>query len=170
MKRRTIGVAAVVVILLIGGFVWVCDRRAEGRMLGCQSNLASMGQAFGTYAIDSGETFPLKAQECPAIASLILQCGNNRKKDLSLATADEWMDYIYVYWPDGTNTPGDYPVMYDRRLSNHGGKGINILKVSGTRERKGAPGTVVWDQEAAWLKQFALQHPEYTIRLPDDCR
>jgi hypothetical protein len=80
------------------------------------------------------------------------------------------MDYTYVYWPEGTNTPITYPLLYDRRLSNHAGRGINVLLVQGTHHRKGAPGTILWDPEADWLKGFAREHPEFNIKLPEDVK
>jgi prepilin-type processing-associated H-X9-DG protein len=53
---------------------------------------------------------------------------------------------------------GGYPVMYDCSLENHHGRGINILMLDGS---------VRWDPGAAWLRQFASQHPEFSIALPD---
>ncbi len=36
-----------------------------------------------------------------------------------------------------------YPLIYDARLSNHGGRGINVILVDGT---------VFWDQGGAWSR------------------
>lgn len=73
---------------------------------------------------------------------------------------EAWSDYTYVYWPSGrTGTPPDYPLMYDRRLSNHQGKGINIVTVG----KK-----VFWDRNSKWLRKFAQGHPEFNIPLPED--
>jgi hypothetical protein len=69
-------------------------------------------------------------------------------------------DYVYVYWEAvfGTNmVPKDYPIIYDRRLSNHRGLGINVLTAT----------NLFWDFRARWLKGFASKHPEYKIQLPE---
>lgn len=48
--------------------------------------------------------------------------------------------------------------MYDRHLSNHNGKGINILMVDGT---------VKWDPKAEWLKKFISDHKDLNLPTPD---
>jgi prepilin-type processing-associated H-X9-DG protein len=52
---------------------------------------------------------------------------------------------------------GELPAAYDRHLNNHGGRGINILMVDGT---------VRWDPNATWLKQFAAKHAESQLPIP----
>jgi hypothetical protein len=74
----------------------------------------------------------------------------------------EWMDYAYVDWSQlfpGTNVPpNNYPVFYDRRLSNHSGDGVFVALYDGT---------VIWDPSASYLRSFSLGHPDYPITLPD---
>jgi len=78
------------------------------------------------------------------------------------------MDYLYIDWSKqlrGTNWPlvgntsGNYPMVYDRRLSNHGGCGIVILMTDCS---------TVWDRDARWLQEFAKKHPEVKVPLPED--
>lgn len=70
-------------------------------------------------------------------------------------------DYTYINWSNYFDTPNkvhqDFPVVYDRALSNHGGSGINIGRVDGG---------MFWDPGATWLRHFAASHPEYDIPVP----
>lgn len=70
-------------------------------------------------------------------------------------------DYTYINWSLilGTNrVPDDYPLAYDKRLSNHSGMGINVVLVHGF---------AFWDFRAHWLKRFAAEHPKYHLPLPE---
>lgn len=142
----------------------------------CLSQLASLGTVIALYASDYNGTFPPKISVLTSNGYLrpsVLKCP---MPDINAvlppgSNADQWMDYIYIYWPEGKDTPKDYPVIYDRKLSNHGGKGINILRREGI-----APGPKmynpkpIWDKNAEWLKKFAKEHPEYNIPLPEDVK
>lgn len=76
-----------------------------------------------------------------------------------MVTADEWMDYIYVPWQNPSELPGNYPLIYDRRLANHKGKGINIVLLNGQ---------VMWDRNAQYLKEFIKEHPDLDVPLPEE--
>jgi hypothetical protein len=81
---------------------------------------------------------------------------------------------LYMPWASGRAVPGDYPLMYDRRLANHGGKGINVLLVEQTvsAASPGSPGSFrgqfFWDEGARWLQQFVREHPDFPIPVPED--
>jgi len=77
----------------------------------------------------------------------------------SSTNSELWSDYIYVPWTNGFDAPAHYPLIYDRKLANHGGKGINVFTV------RGEP---LWDGNAEWLQKFAREHPDLDIPLPDD--
>ncbi len=72
-------------------------------------------------------------------------------------------DYIYVDYTKefsrSQDLPGGYPLVYDRRCSNHGGAGIYIIR---------GDGLVIWDRDAHWLQQFARAHRALNIQLPED--
>ena len=51
-----------------------------------------------------------------------------------------------------------YPLVFDRHLANHHGRGIHVILIDGT---------LLWDRDARWLKAFAAQHPEVRIPQPD---
>ncbi|MCX6921884.1 MAG: hypothetical protein NT154_01505 [Verrucomicrobia bacterium] len=71
-------------------------------------------------------------------------------------------DYVYLNWQaqltNGAVVSGDYPMLYDKRLSNHGGRGIYVMKVNGT---------IIWDAGARWLQSFAASNLSNKIRLPE---
>jgi hypothetical protein len=71
-------------------------------------------------------------------------------------------DYAYVDWSrwfdDPEAVPAGFPMIYDRRLSNHGGRGVYILR---------SEGFVMWDPGGQWLSTFAAKHPEYKLTLPE---
>jgi len=76
--------------------------------------------------------------------------------------ADRQADYVYVNWSKwfpGTNAvPNGFPLVYDRRLSNHSDKGIYVLMTDGS---------IIWDGGAYWVKRFMKEHPEFPIPLPE---
>lgn len=79
----------------------------------------------------------------------------------STKDADFHPDYIYINWEPffGSNRPpDDYPIAYDRKMSNHLGLGINIIKMAGFP---------TWDFRGRGLKHFAEEHPEYHLELPN---
>ena len=93
--------------------------------------------------------------------AIFLYCPGSGTKPGLLSDADEWQDYIYIDWSryyGAEKVPDDYPLIYDRRLSNHDGKGINVVTVGGE---------VYWDPDAGKLCSFALWHPEYEVPLPE---
>ena len=71
-------------------------------------------------------------------------------------------DYIYVdyskQFTNWTNLPKEYPLVYDRRYSNHSEAGVYVMK---------SDGGVIWDRDASWLKSFIKTHPECRIQLPE---
>ena len=99
-------------------------------------------------------------------------CPWGSKKPGSWTNITEWMDYFYVYWPSVTGVYTNYPLMYDRRLSNHGGKGINVLLVDVVNRYEGIRGPTFWfwDEDAKWLRKFAREHPNVKIPLPEDVK
>jgi hypothetical protein len=90
---------------------------------------------------------------------VLISCpGNSKERDNSGGRFQP--DYIYMNWIPffGTNVPKNYPLVYDRKLSNHLNLGVNVLQ---------AGGYVFWDFRAKWLKKFAAEHPEYHLQLPE---
>lgn len=92
----------------------------------------------------------------------LIEFGKQRASATSASAADNNDHYVFVNWsklPDGAGTPsGKYPLAYDRRRSNHGGRGINILM---------SDGTVEWDSEAQWLKRYSTDHPTSRLPMPE---
>ena len=151
--------------------VFVIDRGALGQRMHCRSQLGAVGAAITMYVVDHDGAFPID------IASFASHYANNpkiyvcpgSKTELGTMTnVDKWMDYIYLYWPEGKATPEHYPLMYDRRLANHGGCGINILLVGAGGNPKREPDMCFWDKNAQWLKKFAEEHPDLKVPLPED--
>ena len=71
-------------------------------------------------------------------------------------------DYYCIDWqklPHNADMPlNQYPLAYDRRMSNHNNRGINILMVGGTVE---------WDSNVEWLKKFSADHPNAKLPMPE---
>jgi hypothetical protein len=91
-----------------------------------------------------------------------LLCPGSKTEPQTAARANEWSDYWYVDWaqwfPKTNRPPGDFPLFYDRRFSNHDGKGIYVVNVDGL---------VFWDPGANWLKAFATKHQTYRLKMPE---
>ena len=90
----------------------------------------------------------------------MITCGGVRAHYVTLTNASQEADYVYMHWDQfvGTNYPGNYPLIYDRRMQNHYGLGVNVLLTSGER---------FWDFRGRWLRKFAREHPEYKLRPPE---
>ena len=89
-----------------------------------------------------------------------LTCPGNESRLFRTTNDSVIGDYIYINWGPhfGTNAiPMDYPLIYDRRLANHWGLGVNVLTSSRS----------FWDFRAKWLKNFSLNHPEYRLPMPE---
>jgi len=175
MKRKIIAAIAVASLLLIG--VGVGFRRHENeksRRFECFSVLRSTGCALAMYCQDNGGQLPTDFSLMGTLISSprLYVCPWNSKPPGSWTNINEWMDYYYVRWPSTTGVYAKYPLMYDRHLSNHGGKGINVLLVDVVNRYGGINGPIFWfwDPEAQWLRKFAQEHPETRVPLPEDLR
>lgn len=179
MKRHYIAVLIFASILALGvGTAWIRQKRAASRRILCLSILRSTGAAIAMYRLDNnGElptTFSAMSNHLHNASWYICPKGN--RPPGAWSNIDEWMDYFYLCWPSPAETYTNYPLMYDRRLSNHGGKGINVLLVEQTVNPAIPPspktfhGQFFWDEGAQWLKTFAREHPQAKIPMPEDLR
>lgn len=104
------------------------------------------------------EKFQLERSRCH---SILREQWKRSEGMATLGTGDSG-DYFFVDWskqPEAIEKlPGKRPLTYDRRLSNHDGRGINILM---------ADGSVEWDSNAEWLKKFAAEHPNAKLPMPE---
>jgi hypothetical protein len=174
--RRILVILFVLLIVAAGSFIpAIRAARAKARESSCIHKLnCCFPKSFIMYGTDhNGQMPPNMAAMGPAgktcyISQLkIFLCPSSHSITGSAANIDEWMDYIYIPWPGGTtNTPSDYPIMYDRRLSNHGGEGINVVRIGNMNGTEGA----FWDEDAEQLKAFAAKHPDLHIPLPEDAK
>jgi prepilin-type processing-associated H-X9-DG protein len=113
------------------------------------------------YRHDHGGSYPPNLEDIDNGITLkgILHCPGSPSQPQTIGESPHRSDYVYVYWPqllpDRAKTlPGGYPIVYDAKLSNHKGKGVNILLVDGS---------VIWDERARWLTHFAAEHPEVIV-------
>ncbi len=92
----------------------------------------------------------------------VLVCPGSDTMPGTAFNVSNWTDYIYVDWsrwfPNFTELPGGLPMIYDRRLANHGNRGVYVLR---------SDGFVMWDPGAQWLRAFADKHPEYRLTVPE---
>lgn len=159
MNRATkqhIAIAILGGAFALGG-VLICLRPPDYRDGGCHRMLRSLWHSISAYRQDY-HSLPRNWQDiwtshrisrslvCPMVASNTLNA--NRE------------DYLH---PDFSTYPATasidkYPLVYDRRLANHRGRGVNVVLVDGT---------VFWDDDAKWLRKFASAHPECKIPLPE---
>ena len=81
-------------------------------------------------------------------------------REYSTAPTAKQSDYVYVNWEPffGTNdAPAQYPLFYDRSLSNHLRIGVNVITTT----------SFFWDFRGHWLRDFAEKHPEYHLPMPE---
>jgi hypothetical protein len=179
MKRKFIAVIVFACLLLVAfGAIWLRHERELVHRYDCLSTLRSTGWALGQFCRDhSGklpENFCLISNDISNPRLFV--CPWDGKRPGSWTNITEWMDYFYVYWPGVEGVYSNYPLMYDRRLANHGGKGINILLVEQAahpavpHEPETFHGQSFWDEDAKWLRQFAKEHPDLRIPMPEDLK
>jgi hypothetical protein len=102
--------------------------------------------------------WPIGQRNARMRLSLVLCPGSQTPIDLERVTPD----YAYVNWSAKlfahvVDVPGEYPLVYDRTLSNHSGRGVFVLRVNGS---------VIWDPGAEWVRGFSGRHPEYHVLIP----
>ncbi len=161
MNRSLIVLLAVLFVAVSGGIV-LRSARERARRRRCMAPLqCCFRKTMRMYAMDHDGAFP------PDFASLaedyapnprLYACPSSGTVPGSITNVDEWMDYIYIYWPEGEKTPTNYPWIYERRLSHHGG-GIHVAPIRGP---------AFWDEGAKWLRKFAEEHPDLDIPIPED--
>lgn len=157
-----LSVLIIIIVVAVPFIRFRCQRDS------CVSMLRVTWCSIHMYQMDNNGFYPSRITELgPAgrtcYGSIMKEfiCPASGRQPGNPTNIDEWMDYIYIPWSTGANTLPDYPLMYDRRLSNHQGKGINLLFMDGS---------VIWDKDAKELKAFAAKHPEFQIPLPEDAR
>ena len=166
MKRKIVVVVFVLVACLVAaGIAFLPVARERARRARCISPLqCCLRKAMAMYAMDHDGQFPPNfaalAGEYVSQPKLFL-CPGSGTLPGKMENVDEWMDYIYIYWPEGKETPANYPWIYERRLAHHQGKGIHVAPIGGE---------AFWDEGAMWLQQFAREHPGFPIPLPEDVR
>ncbi len=135
----------------------------------CQHNLISLSEQFRDYRDRSDGHYPKLFSEVfsetnSGISDIhvmidMFKCPSVKQAATTGGDAITAMGYYYVDWSKwyGTNdAPEDYPILYDRRLQNHHGQGINIVLLNGT---------VFWDAKAEWFLDFVKKHPDYGLIL-----
>ena len=130
----------------------------------CQRTLSAISYAIRAYSYEES-AFPSSSIDLiPSRIDTrkILMCPAVHHQKEYVPDGTQWGDYTYINWskyydiPD--KVPEDFPILYDRSMSNHGGRGINIVRIDGS---------VLWDPGAAWLRNFAASHPQYDIPVPE---
>jgi hypothetical protein len=179
MKRKFIAVILFICLLLVAaGVVWLSHGRDRARRIQCLSALRSIGSTVGMYCADHEGHLPTDLSLLTSGSYLgsekLFVCPWRSRQAGSWTNVTEWMDYFYIPWPSVTGACTNYPLMYDRRLANHAGKGINILLVEQAVHPAVPPepatfhGQFFWDENARWLRKFVREHPDLKIPLPED--
>ena len=179
MKRKSIAVIIFACMLLVAAAaIWLSHERELSRRVDCLSCLRSTGWAFKQYRVDNEGRLPekLSLMSSDIDDPHLWTCPWDRKRPGSWTNVTEWIDYFYVPWPSVTGVYTNYPLMYDRRLANHSGKGINVVLVE-QAVNPGIPGhpetfhgQIFWDEGAKWLQKFAKEHPDLKMPLPEDLK
>ncbi|MGD0207040.1 MAG: hypothetical protein ABSC89_05480 [Verrucomicrobiota bacterium] len=184
MKRKFIAVIVFACMLFVAAAaIWLSHERELSRRVNCLSCLRSTGWALGMYCQEYNGRLPENFSLMSNVMStpFFYVCPWNSKTAHSKTreswtNVTEWMDYFYVPWPSVTGVYTNYPLMYDRRLANHGGKGINILLVEQAvhpavpHKPETFHGQFFWDEDARWLQKFAKEHPDLKVPLPEDLK
>jgi len=153
MNRR-LNILSVLAVCFVGSAVlarYAFERHVEWL---CHENLRNIREVMGLYLNTPNSTWPSSLTQ-------LLKEEDAETLEASPAVGKEGqVDYFYIDWQSARDGPkwgvGRFPVIYDRRLSNHNGRGIYILLTDGE---------VIWDPGATWLRQFAAQHPQNVVPI-----
>jgi hypothetical protein len=158
------GIGSLVVFWIVGLPIIMPGsiRRREDRRL-CADNLKSVWYGFRNYYELTGR-YPhpneLRLMDQDVVALQFI-CPSKGRSSADWSNVTELTSYIINDgWPGLQADPGqEFPLMYDRQLANHAGDGINIVTVGGR---------VFWDSRGDWIRQFAREHPDWHIPMPED--
>ena len=155
IKRKAVVVLVILGSAALAGLIHlILDGSLDKRKCECQ--LKCIGCAIELYREDNGGLYPpsLVAIENGTLRPLLRCPGSHNHKFDKRDGPDSNSDYIYVDWSAqsivASNTlPAKYPLVYDARISNHKGRGVNVLLNDGF---------VMWDEGISWLTRFSLDH------------
>ncbi len=159
------GILVCLSLLVLLAF-WIKNARERAIQQDCLSNLHAIGFCVRLYLADKDGKYPRNLQQVVdadnsiARAPFLLVCHGTGKLPGAVTNVAAWTDYTFIDWPAvlGTNAvPTNYPVAFDRSLSNHAGHGVCVLT---------ADGLVRWDSNAEWLRKFSAEHPEAKLPMP----
>jgi hypothetical protein len=124
--------------------------------------LKVIGNAVTLYQAENQGRLPRKLEDLAEIlgSPRFLICPSTRHVAGGFTNATTWSDYVLVDWPKRSSTnviPSSYPLVYDRTLANHEGRGVNVLTINGKVE---------WDAGAENLKKFASENPAFDMPVP----
>lgn len=169
VHMRIIFQASCVGLLLLTNGCYTSRTALDRDRAQCQRNLQSIMAAVKEYPYDNNGQLPKSLDE--ALSNIgfgdvektarIIRCPGMTRRvtgtDIGSLTG-----YYYINWSKwfgATNSPpASYPLIYDRSLQNHDGKGVNVISVDGQ---------IWWDESAARLRSFAAEHREYQLPLPN---
>jgi hypothetical protein len=163
-RQLVFGIFAIVLLgIAIGVIVPTLHARAVTH--NCAQQLKSLAAAITMYRGTHFDKFPHDLSqlqtELNADFSHMLECPGVDHRAQHADSTEGIDDYVYINWseqPRGDDwQQGTYPLMYDRRMSNHSGRGVNVVLVDQE---------VFFDEGANWLKAFAQSHPDVQMPLP----
>lgn len=127
-----------------------CRKHLRGIALSLDLDRQMNSNAWPRSLIEVDRGLLRKVLVCPGT-------GNRPGPDLE---SEAWSDYVYLDWSRLTTNTGPsiakYPLAFDRRLSNHAGRGINVVLVDGS---------VFWDDGGRWLAKFSQDHSAFKVPL-----
>lgn len=154
-RAKILLLSILAVITLCFCLAWPSINRGMGERE-CAGNLTNLYVVINLYRSKNQGSWPKDMRQALLSAGgtdIFEQCPAVGKKGQ--------IDYTYINWSNQTKGPDfdkvGYPMIYDCRLGNHGGRGINILMTDGT---------IIWDPGAGWLQRFAENHPADKIPIP----
>lgn len=169
MKIKTcifiFGVFVCLSLLVLGTF-WLRNVREKVKRQDCLSRLHAIGFCVRNYSDEHAGKFPQNLQQVVDVddslarAPFLLVCPGSGRLPGAVTNVAAWTDYTFIDWPTvlGTNAvPKNYPIAYDRSMSNHAGHAVCVLT---------ADGLVRWDSNAEWLRKFSTEHPEAKLPTP----
>src|SRR4051812_25552269 len=146
--RLLITTGASICLLLLLTACRVAQAGPDRNRSQCQRSLRALENAVKAFPDDHGGQHPATLDEalsnigfgdvertarmvrCPGTASLLIGT------DIRSRTGYYYVDWSKWFGPTNA-VPTSYPLIYDRFLSNHEGKGINLVLVDGT---------ILWDE------------------------
>jgi hypothetical protein len=150
-----------VVLCILGITPWFISQREKSLRMDCLSKLRSLGFLLSAYYEHNGQ-YPSNLQQLVDSGfitdSRLLVCPGKNGHPGPLNNVDSWSDYYYLAPKMMDHDKMLKPLLFDRKLSNHAGKGLCIFLSDASLTNPMSSVMLKWDPFAENLLLWMTTH------------